>query len=221
MKKPATLGVTGFSLAQWEGFEPSSRFSGYTISNRARYDHFDTTAGHRRWTRPSRTAEIIIPDFADSSRGKSKKEGWVSFLQKGFIALGRIDIGQAAVREGGLRQMEPTGPEGGEEGIHPSVTGVQLSLEAGKGGLAVDAAGEVLPAIPGDGDHRLPLRGQSLGQIVGQLPGEEGDVAGDHQQSLRAADREEGTQPPQRSPVRQKVGYRGKAGQVVGPGAYR
>ena len=23
MKKPATLGVTGFSLAQWEGFEPS------------------------------------------------------------------------------------------------------------------------------------------------------------------------------------------------------
>ncbi len=30
-------------LAEWEGFEPSSRVSGYTISNRARYDHFDTT----------------------------------------------------------------------------------------------------------------------------------------------------------------------------------
>ena len=36
-----------FILAQWEGFEPSSRFSGYTISNRARYDHFDTTACHK------------------------------------------------------------------------------------------------------------------------------------------------------------------------------
>lgn len=46
-QKPVTLVVTGFSLAQWEGFEPSSRFSGYTISNRARYDHFDTTASHK------------------------------------------------------------------------------------------------------------------------------------------------------------------------------
>ena len=44
MKKPVTLTVTGFSLAQWEGFEPSSGFSRYTISNRARYDLFDTAA---------------------------------------------------------------------------------------------------------------------------------------------------------------------------------
>ncbi len=31
-------------VAQQERFELSSRFSGYTISNRARYDHFDTAA---------------------------------------------------------------------------------------------------------------------------------------------------------------------------------
>ena len=30
-------------LAEKEGFEPSSRVSGYTISSRARYDHFDTS----------------------------------------------------------------------------------------------------------------------------------------------------------------------------------
>lgn len=36
-------------MAEQEGFEPSSRFSGYTISNRARYDHFDTAPnGHKR-----------------------------------------------------------------------------------------------------------------------------------------------------------------------------
>lgn len=29
-------------MAEQEGFEPSSRVSGYTISSRARYDHFDT-----------------------------------------------------------------------------------------------------------------------------------------------------------------------------------
>lgn len=34
-------------LAQREGFEPSSGFSRYTISNRARYDLFDTAAN--RW----------------------------------------------------------------------------------------------------------------------------------------------------------------------------
>ena len=36
-----------FIMAQWEGFEPSSRVNGYTISNRARYDLFDTAAN--RW----------------------------------------------------------------------------------------------------------------------------------------------------------------------------
>ncbi len=40
-------GYKVFLLAQWEGFEPSSRVNGYTISNRARYDHFDTTASHK------------------------------------------------------------------------------------------------------------------------------------------------------------------------------
>ena len=39
------------SLAEWEGFEPSSRVTDYTISNRARYDHFDTT--------PSRSYRIL------------------------------------------------------------------------------------------------------------------------------------------------------------------
>ncbi len=33
----------GSFLAEQEGFEPSSRVHGYTISNRARYDRFDTT----------------------------------------------------------------------------------------------------------------------------------------------------------------------------------
>ena len=52
-----------FILAQREGFEPSSRFSDYTISNRARYDHFDTAAGHKHCLQSSWTATIIIPDF--------------------------------------------------------------------------------------------------------------------------------------------------------------
>ena len=34
-------------MAQQEGFEPSSGFSRYTISNRARYDLFDTAASMR------------------------------------------------------------------------------------------------------------------------------------------------------------------------------
>ena len=41
------LGFKAFPLAQREGFEPSSGFSRYTISNRARYDLFDTAAN--RW----------------------------------------------------------------------------------------------------------------------------------------------------------------------------
>ena len=34
-------------MAQREGFEPSSGFSRYTISNRARYDLFDTAAYYK------------------------------------------------------------------------------------------------------------------------------------------------------------------------------
>ena len=58
-----------FLLAQWEGFEPSSRFSGYTISNRARYDHFDTTASHKwEYTYSAPKANMnIITGFSYSS----------------------------------------------------------------------------------------------------------------------------------------------------------
>ena len=40
---PQAINACG-DVAQQERFELSSRVSGYTISSRARYDHFDTTA---------------------------------------------------------------------------------------------------------------------------------------------------------------------------------
>lgn len=42
---------------------PRAAFDGHTISNRARYDHFDTAAGHKHCLQSSWTATIIIPDF--------------------------------------------------------------------------------------------------------------------------------------------------------------
>lgn len=52
-KNPQPIASSGLRvLAQREGFEPSSGFSRYTISNRARYDLFDTAASAGRWGQP-------------------------------------------------------------------------------------------------------------------------------------------------------------------------
>ena len=49
-------------MAEWEGFEPSSRVSGYTISSRARYDHFDTTPYSVPAAASSRLAQALLCD---------------------------------------------------------------------------------------------------------------------------------------------------------------
>ena len=143
----------------------------------------------------------------------------MSLLQKGGVGLGGIYIGQAAVGKGGVLQTDATGAQGGEEGVHPAVARFQPGLESGEDGFAVDAAGGVLPAVPGDGNHRLPFRSQRSGQEMGQLSGEEGDVTGNHKKGLRTAEAEQGKKPPQRAPSGQKIGDRGKAGQVIALGA--
>ena len=80
---PVTIAVTGI-LAEWEGFEPSSRVTDYTISNRARYDHFDTT--------PSRSYCIFSALLSDSM------DYYTSFFPvvKGeFSARSKDTVGQA------------------------------------------------------------------------------------------------------------------------------
>ena len=57
---PQAINACG-DVAQQERFELSSRVSGYTISSRARYDHFDTTPSTA--VRVSETAKCIIPAF--------------------------------------------------------------------------------------------------------------------------------------------------------------
>ena len=71
-------------VAEWEGFEPSSRVTDYTISNRARYDHFDTT--------PSRSYRIFSALLSDSM------DYYTSFFPvvKGeFSARSKDTVGQA------------------------------------------------------------------------------------------------------------------------------
>lgn len=50
------------NVAEQEGFEPSSRVSGYTISSRARYDHFDTTPYSVPAAASSRLAQVLLCD---------------------------------------------------------------------------------------------------------------------------------------------------------------